>query len=189
MTELDKLRAGLEYDFTDAEIVALNLNAIRLCQKLNATDIIKIFERDEIIRELFGSVGKNPVVRPSFQCDIGKNIHVGDNFFADHNVTIQDSAEVHIGNNVTILPGVLIATLKSPMSPLRRRQHKATAFPVTIGNDVVIGANVTIFPGVTIGNNVVATVGSIVTKDVPDNSLIGGSPAKVLKTLVDDTEA
>ena len=189
MTELEKLRAGLEFSFTDPVIDALKQNAIRLCQKLNSTDVKERAAREEIVRELFGSVGKNPVVRPSFQCDFGKNIRAGDNFLVDNNVTIQDSGEVRIGNNVLISPNTVITTVQHPLSPKKRRQHLATAFPVTIGNDVWIGANVTIFPGVTVGNNVVITVGAVVTKDVPDNSLIGGSPAKVLKTLVDDTEA
>ncbi|MBR1804957.1 MAG: sugar O-acetyltransferase [Selenomonadaceae bacterium] len=189
MTELEKLRAGLEFDFTDPVIDALKFNALKLCQKLNATDITDISAREVIIRELFGSVGKKPVVCLGFNCNVGKNIRAGDNFLVDNNVTIQDSAEVRIGNNVLISPNTVITTVQHPLSAKKRRQHLATAFPVKIGNDVWIGANVTIVPGVKIGNNVVVAVGSIVTKDVPDNSLIGGSPAKVLKTLVDDTEA
>ena len=189
MTELEKLRAGLEYNFTDPEVDALKLNAIKLCQKLNAIDVTEISAREEIIRELFGSVGKNPVLRPGFNCDFMKNIYVGDNFLADYNVIFHGDGEIHIGDNVTIMPNSVIATVKIPMNPKNRRQHKTTATPVTIGNDVWIGANVLVMPGVTIGNNVVITVGAIVTKDVPDNSLIGGVPAKVLKTLIDDTEA
>ena len=189
MTELDKLRAGLEFSFTDPVIDALKQNALKLCQKLNSTDITDTSAREVIIRELFGSVGKNPVVCLGFNCNVGKNIRAGDNFHVDNNVTIQDSAEVHIGNNVMIAPHTLITTVNHPLSPAGRRKHLGIAKPVTIGNDVWIGANVTILPGVTIGNNVVIALGSTVTKDVPDNSLIGGSPAKVLKTLLDDTEA
>ena len=189
MTELEKLRAGLEFDFTDPVIDALKLNALKLCQKLNATDITDTSAREVIIRELFGSVGKKPVVCLGFNCNVGKNIRAGDNFLVDNNVTIQDSAEVHIGDNVLISPNTVITTVQHPLSPKKRRQHLATAFPVTIGNDVWIGANVTILPGVTIGNNVVIALGSTVTKDVPDNSLIGGSPAKLLKTLDDNTQA
>ena len=189
MTELEKLRAGLEFDFTDPVIDALKFNALKLCQKLNATDITDTSAREVIIRELFGSVGKKPVVCLGFSCNVGKNIRAGDNFLVDNNVTIQDSAEVCIGDNVLISPNTIITTVQHPLSAKKRRQHLATPFPVTIGNDVWIGANVTILPGVTIGNNVVIALGSTVTKDVPDNSLIGGSPAKVLKTLVDDTEA
>lgn len=189
MTELEKLRAGLEFDFTDPVIDALKLNALKLCQKLNAADVTDTSAREEIIRELFGSVGENPVVLPVFNCDNGKNIFVGDNFLANYNVTILDIREVKIGNNVMIAPHTLITTVNHPLSPAGRRKHLGIAKPVTIGNDVWIGANVTILPGVTVGNNVVIAAGAVVTKDVPDNSLIGGVPAKLLKTLVDDTEA
>ena len=189
MTELEKLRAGLEYDFTDEEVDSLKLNAVKLCQKLNAIDVTDYEAREKIIRELFGGVGENPVVLPVFNCDNGKNIFVGDNFLANYNVTILDIREVRIGNNVMIAPNTLITTVNHPLSPAGRRKHLGIATPVTIGNDVWIGANVTILPGVTIGNNVVIAAGAVVTKDVPDNSLIGGVPAKLIKTLVDDTEA
>ena len=189
MTELEKLRACLEYDLTSAEIIALKIQAITLCQKLNATYCTETTARREILRELFGSVGKNPVIYPGFNCDFLKNISVGDNFFVHNNVTILGGGKVTIGNNVEIMPYSFITTTKLSTSPKKRREHLALESPVTIGNDVWIGSRVTIFPGVTIGNNVLITLGTVVTQDVPDNSLVGGVPAKVLKTLVDDTEA
>jgi len=74
-----------------------------------------------------------------------------------------------------------------PLSPMGRRQHLASAQPVTIGNDVWIGGNVTILPGVTIGNNVVVAAGAVVTKDVPDNCVVAGIPARKIKDHADDT--
>ena len=121
---------------------------------------------------------------PVFNCDNGKNIHVGDNFFANYNVTILDTREVRIGNNVMIAPNSLITTVEHPLSPAKRRKNIGIASPVSIGDDVWIGANVTILSGVKIGNNVVIAAGAVVTKDVPDNSLVGGVPAKLIKTLV-----
>ncbi|MBR3745428.1 MAG: sugar O-acetyltransferase [Selenomonadaceae bacterium] len=188
MTELEKLRAGLEYIFTDPEVDALKLNAVKLCQKLNATDVTDYATREKIIRELFGSAGENPVVLPVFNCDNGKNIHVGDNFLANYNVTILDIREVKIGNHVMIAPHTLITTVGHPLSPAGRRKNLGIATPVSIGNDVWIGSNVTILPGVTIGNNVVIAAGAVVTKDVPDNSLFGGVPAKLIKTIANDVE-
>ncbi len=94
MTELEKLRAGLEYDFTAPEVDALKLNAVKLCQKLDAIDVTDYAAKEKVIRELFGSAGENPVVLPVFNCDNGKNIHVGDNFLANYNVTILDIREV-----------------------------------------------------------------------------------------------
>ena len=188
MTEVEKLRAGLEYDFYDPEVDALKLNAVKLCQKLNAIPVTDYADNEKALRELFGSAGKNPVVLPVFNCDNGKNIHVGDYFLANFNVTILDIMEVQIGDYVMIGPNTLITTVNHPLSPMGRRKHLGIGKPVKIGNDVWIGANVTILPGVTIGNNVVIAAGAVVTKDVADNSLVGVVPAKFIKNIPNDVE-
>ena len=88
--------------------------------------------------------------------------------------------------NVIIVPHTLIATVGHPLSPAKRRAHSAIAKPIRIGNDVWIGGNVTILPGLTIGNNVVIAAGAVVTKDVQDNSLVAGVPAKKVRDLEND---
>ena len=188
MTELEKLDAGLEYDFWDEEVDGRKLHALQGCQKLNAISVMDGEAREEAIRELFGTVGANPVVLPVFNCDNGKNIHVGENFLANYNVTILDIAPVHIGDYVMIAPNTLITTVNHPEKPMGRRKHLGIAKPVTIGNDVWIGANVTILPGVTIGNNVIVAAGAVVSKDVPDNVMVGGVPAKVIKQIENDVK-
>ena len=100
------------------------------------------------LTELFAAVGENSTVLPVFNCDNGKNIHVGKNFLANYNVTILDIAPVVIGDYVMIGPNTLITTVNHPISPMGRRKHLGIAKPVTIGNDVWIGGNVTILPGV-----------------------------------------
>lgn len=122
-------------------------------------------------------------IQPNFNCDYGKNIHVGEDFLTNYNVTILDIAPVHIGDYVMIGPNTLISTVGHPLSPKGRREKKANSLPVTIGNDVWIGGNCTILPGVTIGNNVVIAAGAVVTKDAPDNCVVAGVPAKVVKDL------
>lgn len=188
MTELEKLEAGLEYSFWDEEVNNRKLRAIAGCKKLNAIDTIDEETLGIAIKELFGSVGDNPFVAPVFNCDYGLNIHVGNNFLANYNVTILDIAPVNIGNDVMIGPNTLIATVGHPLSPKGRRNHLGIAKPVMIGNDVWIGGNVTILPGVTIGNNVVIAAGAVVTKSIPDNSLVGGVPAKVIREIENDVE-
>lgn len=188
MTELEKLDAGLEYDVNDPEVDARKLRAVLGCQKLEKIDVLHREERERAIRELFGSVGANPNVLPGFVCDCGSNIFVGDDFLANYNVTILDIREVRMGNNVWIGPNTLISTVNHPLTPSGRRRHLGIAKPVVIGDDVWIGGNATIVPGVTIGNNVVVAAGAVVTKDVPDNSLVGGVPARLIKKLVDDVE-
>lgn len=186
MTELEKMRAGLEFDFTDTEVDAQKLNAVKLCKILNDTDVSDYATKDKIIRQLFGSVGKRPVLLPTFVCDNGKNIHVGDNFLANYNVTILDIVEVRIGSHVMIGPNTLITTINHPLTPMGRRKNLGITKPVTIGNDVWIGGNVTILPGVTIGNNCIIAAGAVVTKDVKDNTLVGGVPAKFIRELEND---
>lgn len=186
ITEVEKLDAGLEYDFWDPDVDARKRHAVQSCQKLNSISVIDSKAREVAIRELFGSCGKNPTVLPVFNCDNGKNIHVGEQFLANYNVTILDIAPVHIGDYVMIAPNTLITTVGHPERPSGRREHLGIAKPVTIGDDVWIGANVTILPGVTVGNNVIIAAGAVVTKDIPDNVLAGGVPAKVIKKIEND---
>lgn len=186
MTELEKLDAGLEYDFWDSEVNARKLHAIEGCKRLNAVDPGDEKAQQQAINELFGSAGENACVLPVFNCDCGLNIHVGKNFLANYNVTILDIAPVNIGDYVMIGPNSMISTVNHPLSPSGRRKHLGIAKPVSIGNDVWIGGNVTILPGVNIGNNVVVAAGAVVTKDVPDNCLIGGVPAKIIKKIDED---
>ena len=165
MTEVEKLEAGLEYDFWDEGVNNRKLNAILGYEKLNSISVLDNEAREEAIRELFGSVGEDPTVLPVFNCDNGKNIHVGKQFLANYNVTILDIAPVHIGDYVMIAPNTLITTVNHPIRPSGRRAHLGIAKPVTIGNDVWIGSNVTILPGVTIGSNVIVAAGAVVTQD------------------------
>lgn len=187
MTELEKLDAGLEYDFWDEGVSGRKLRAIEMCSRLNAIPMTEEAARESLIRELFAEVGDDPSVGTGFNCDYGLNIRAGKNFLTNYNVTILDIMPVTIGDYVMIGPNTLISTVNHPLTPLGRRKHLGIGKPVTIGNDVWIGGNVTILPGVTIGNNVVIAAGAVVTKDVPDNTLVGGVPAKVIRDIEDDT--
>lgn len=85
-------------------------------------------------------------------------------------------------------PNTLIVLVNHPLSPMKRRNHIGIAKPIHIGDDVWIGGNCTILPGVTIGNNVVVARGAVVTKDIPDNCVVGGVPASVIKNIEDDVK-
>ena len=138
--------------------------------------------------ELFGKTEENVSICPGFMCDNGKNIRVGKNFLANYNVTILDIMPATIGDYVMIGPNTLISTVNHPITPLGRRKHLGIGKSVTIGDDVWIGGNVTILPGVNIGNNVVVAAGAVVTKDIPDNSLVVGVLAKVIREIENDVE-
>ena len=188
MTELEKLDAGLPYSFWDAEVNARKLRAIEKCGILNALPQSDEAAREPYIRDLFAEVGADPSIGTGFNCDYGLNIRVGDNFLTNYNVTILDIAPVRIGNDVMIGPNTIITTVGHPLSPKGRREHLGVCKPVTIGSDVWIGGNVTILPGVTIGSNVVVGAGAVVTRDVPDNVVVGGVPARVIRSIENDVE-
>ncbi|WP_283587850.1 sugar O-acetyltransferase [Limosilactobacillus viscerum] len=183
MSEIDKLAAGEWFNFGAPEIASRKLRAATLAQEFNAIPENEAERQEAMAREILGSAGKNLVVHSRFNFDNGKNIHVGDNFLANYNLTVLDVGEVHIGDNVWIGPNTDIYTVNHPLTAQGRRQHLARVQPVTIGNDVWICGKVTITPGVTIGNNIVIAAGAVVTHDIPDNSLAAGVPAKVIRQL------
>lgn len=185
-TELEKIKESLPYNFTDSEVATSKLNAVKKCQFLNSIDVLEVDLKQQAISELFGTTGENPTIFPVFNCDNGKNIHVGKQFLMNYNGTILDIERVEIGDYVMIGPNTLISTVNHPLSPNSRRQNLTLARPVKIGNDVWIGGNVTILPGVTIGNNVVIAAGAVVNKNVPDNCVVGGVPAKRIKKIDND---
>ena len=188
MTELEKLEAGLEYCYDDEEVSARKEKAIIECRKYNAIDDTNYEAQYAQLKTMLGSVGEKVWIAKTFNCDNGKKIFIGNNFTGNYNLTILEIREVYIGDNVMIGPGTLITTVGHPLSPMGRRKHLGIAKPVHIGNDVWIGGNVTILPGVTIGNNVVVAAGAVVTKDVPDNCVVGGVPARKIKDIENDTE-
>lgn len=145
----------------------------------------------EVLESVFRSIvqhsGRNIHVNQPFRCDYGCNIHIGNNFFANFNLTILDEASVTIGNNVFIGPNVSIYTACHPLEPQKRNTGAEWAESVTIGNSVWIGGDVTILPGVTIGDNSVVGAGSVVTKDVSPYTVVAGNPAKVIKHLNSST--
>ncbi len=183
MTELEKCMAGRTYRFDDPEMVARKTEAIRNCEAFNALDGTDYEAQYRQLQKMLGAVGERVWIAKTFNCDCGKNIFIGHDFTGNHNLTILDIHEVHIGDHVMIGPHTLITTVSHPLSAEERRAYHAWAKPVRIGNDVWIGGNVTILPGVTIGDNAVIGAGAVVTEDVPANSVVAGVPARIIKEL------
>ena len=183
MTELEKLDAGLPYHFLDAEVAARKEKAVINCKRFNDADPLDYDGQLAALDGLLGSHGKNLSMQQGFHCDYGKNIQVGDDFLTNYNVTILDVAPVHIGDYCMVGPNTLITTVGHPLDKEGRRERIGVCKPVFIGNDVWIGGNVTILPGVHIGSNVVVAAGAVVARDVPDNCVAAGVPAKKIKDL------
>lgn len=183
ITELNKLKNGQRYFLLDPEIGKIQTKSIELCQEINKLPISAYEEKEKLIKKLFGSCGKNVILKPGFLCDMGINIHVGDDLIANFNVTILDMATVNIGNNVWIGPNVGIYAISHPIEPQGRLDILGFAKPINICDNVWIGGNSTILMGVTIGKNAVIGAGSLVNHDIPENALAVGNPAKVIKYI------
>lgn len=140
-------------------------------------------ERRRHFRRLLGSVGETFVIHSPFRCDFGFNIHIGDNFIGNFNMSVLDEAPVTIGNNVFIGPNCCIATITHALLPSQRNEGIMSAHPVTIGHNVWIAVNVTILPGVTIGDGAVIGAGSVVTADIPAGYLAVGNPCRPLRPI------
>lgn len=138
-------------------------------------------ELKAMFRKIVADCGEKFHINQPFRCDYGCNIHIGNNFFANFNLTILDEAPVTIGNNVFIGPNVSIFTACHPIHPTERNTGIEWAEAVAIGNNVWIGGDATILPGVTIGDNSVIGAGSVVTKDVAPSTVVGGNPARFIK--------
>lgn len=114
------------------------------------------------------------------------NIEIGENFFANHNTVILDCAKVKFGNNVFVAPNCGFHTAGHPIDAERRNQGLEYAYPITVGDNVWIGAGVQVMPGVTIGSNVVIGGGSVVVKDIPSNVVAVGNPCRVVRPITDE---
>ncbi|MCD5322833.1 MULTISPECIES: sugar O-acetyltransferase [Pontibacillus] len=183
LSEKQKMLAGDLYDASDEELMKDRLNARELTRLFNQSTEVEPERRTSLLRALFGSTGENIYIEPTFRCDYGYNIYVGEDFYANFDCIILDVCPITIGKNCLLAPGVRILTATHPLDPIKRNAGLEYGMPVTIKDNVWVGANAIINPGVTIDHNVVIGSGAVVTKDVPDNVVIGGNPARVIKHL------
>ncbi|MGM0421076.1 MAG: maltose acetyltransferase domain-containing protein [Bacillota bacterium] len=182
-TEKEKMLAGQLYHADDPELVQDRLQARRLTRLYNQTREDELEKRKEIIQELLGKAGKNYFIEPTFRCDYGYNIQIGDNFYMNFDCIMLDVCEIKIGANCQIGPGVHIYTATHPLDAKERNSGAELGKPVTIGDNVWIGGGSIINPGVKIGDNVVIASGSIITKNIKTNLVVGGNPAQTIKKL------
>ena len=186
MNEWEKARKGYLYDANnDPAIMEMHLTALNRCFELNNLSPLQKQERERRIREIVGEIGEGFDILSPFFCDFGENIHIGRNFYANHNLSILDGGRVTIGDSVFIAPNVVLTTAGHAIDPEQRDRGLEIALPITIGSHVWLGANVTVLPGVTIGDNVVIGAGSVVTKDIPDNVIAVGNPCRVLRAITE----
>lgn len=183
-SEKEKCRKGLLYDANnDPELLAERARCKTICHDYNQLPPARTEEREAIIRELFGKTGKRFLIEQPFYCDYGYNIQIGEDFYANMNCVILDEALVSFGDHVFIAPNCGFYTAGHPLNVEQRNRGLEYARPITIGNNVWIGAQVCVLPDVTIGDNCVIGAGSVVTRSIPANSLAVGNPCRVIKSL------
>jgi maltose O-acetyltransferase len=181
-TEKENMLSGENYFSNDKELTLDRNRVKKMLHKLNVVEYLMNGNARAILRELFPNAHKRIYIEPPFHCDYGYNIHLGEKVYFNVNCVVLDAAKVTIGSNVFIGPGVHIYTATHPTNAVER-QTVEFAKPVSIGNDCWIGGNTVICPGVTIGDGCTIGAGSVVTKDIPENSLAVGNPARVIKKL------
>lgn len=184
MTEKEKCAAGMLYDANyDEELQKERELCKDVCFEYNNTKPSQLHTKKELLKNLFGKTNGDFTIQAPFWCDYGYNIELGQNFYANHNLMILDGAKVTFGDNVFIAPDCGFHTAGHPIDAPRRNQGLEYAYPITVGDNVWIGAGVQVLPGVTIGSNVVIGAGSVVTKDIPDNVVAVGNPCRVLREI------
>lgn len=188
LTEKERMIAGFPYDAADSELRAEKLKAKNLIKKYNELDVGNEKGRQEILVELLSPLcqGKKITIKTPFHIDYGYNLTAGDELYVNVGCVFLDAAPITFGNDCLVGPGVHIYTATHPIEAKYRRNTEEKyylASAVKIGNDVWIGGKAVICPGVTVGNNVVVAAGAVVVKDVPSNVIVGGNPAKIIRSL------
>ncbi len=192
MREEEKIQAGVLFSPADPELAKIKRRTHDLNTQYNATMEGETEKRTDLIRRIVGSIGERFFLQGPIFFHYGTHTSIGDDFFANFHLTIQDDAFVRIGDRCNFGPNVTIVTPCHPMLPGERRAlldaegrecRLCYAKPVVIGSDCWLGANVVVCPGVTIGDGCVIGAGSVVTRDVPPMSFAGGNPCRVIRTL------
>lgn len=178
-TEKEKMLAGELYFAGDPVLKQEYRRAQRLCHLFNKMSSETPGDRSARLLELFGALGENGTIMPSFNCDYGYNIKAGRNLFVNYNSVFLDCNTITIGDDVQMGPAVQIYTATHPVDATERLKGLESALPVVIGNNVWIGGGSIILPGVTIGDGAVVGAGSVVTRDVPAAAVVVGNPARV----------
>lgn len=184
MTEFEKMRNGQLADYTDPEIQNSFRKARRLCGLLQTRSIYDSDYRT-LVEELIPGFPASSTLCPPVQCDHGNGLHIGENVFINFNCTFLDGGYIRIGNRTLIGPDCHFYTPQHPLDYLERREPKEYEHAITIGEDCWLGGNVTVCPGVTIGDRCIIAAGSVVTRNIPSDSLAAGNPATVKRRLND----
>ncbi|MBQ6901317.1 MAG: sugar O-acetyltransferase [Firmicutes bacterium] len=192
MTEEEKIFAGKMFDPRKKELKDIKHKAHEACRRYNQMDEYDP-DRLPIMKEILGSVGNTYYFQGPVQFNYGSHTFIGENFFANFNLTVMDDARVYIGDNVAIGPNVSLMATNHPLLPQERmgmdEEGRTTmaeyAEDIHIGDNVWIACNTVVIGGVTIGKNCVIGAGSVVTKDIPEGYLAYGNPCRPVRPITE----
>lgn len=180
----ERMEAGLIYDPADPLLAGDQSDALELLYDYNATRPSQAGERSRLLQRMFASAGTGCSIEPPLHANWGgRNVHLGNDVYANFNLTLVDDGPIHIGDNVMFGPNVVVTTAGHPVLPELRLRAAQFNLPVRIGDNVWIGSGVQIMPGVSIGDNTVIGAGSTVTRDLPADVVALGTPCRVVREI------
>lgn len=186
MTEKERMDAGLLYLPGDEEIMKEQTLCLEKLHDYNSTRPLEGEKRQELLKQMFGSIGEGCYIEPPFYANWGgKHVFFGNNVYANFSLTLVDDSNIFVGDGTMFGPNVTVATAGHPIGPELRAQGYQYNADVHIGKNVWIGAGAVILPGVSVGDNSVIGGGSVVTKDIPPNVVAVGNPCRVLREICD----
>ncbi|SIN83614.1 maltose O-acetyltransferase [Carnobacterium alterfunditum] len=183
MSERERMLAGRLYLAQGEELKAIRKKGQQLVRLFNATTEEEKPYRTQLLMEIFGKVAGEIYIEPTLRLDYGQNITIGKHFYANFDCIMIDIAAITIGDNVMFGPRVCLYTAGHPIDVTVRNSGLEFGMPITIGNNVWVGGSALVNPGVTIGDNAVIGSGSVVTKDIPANTIAAGNPCRVIREI------
>lgn len=181
-----RMISGKMYNDQTEELIEARKETVFLTDEYNRTYGQPQEAREAVLKRLLGEMGENVFFEPSFRCEFGFHIKIGNNFYANFDCVMLDGGGIEIGDNVLFGPRVGIYTTRHAFDPEERAAGACFAKPVTIGSNVWIGGGVHIDQGVTIGDNAIIGAGSVITRDVPANVVAAGVPCRVIRELTEE---
>ena len=186
MEQRDNMHNGKLYDPNDDSVMEEQMVCLDRLYDFNQTRPSEMDKRNAIMKEMMGDVGKDCYIEPPFHANWGgKHVHFGDGVYANFGLTCVDDTHIYVGIHTLFGPNVVLATAGHPMMPELRKHGIQYNMPIHIGENCWLGAGVIVVPGVTIGDNVVIGASSVVTKDIPSNSVAMGTPCRVVRQIND----
>ena len=182
---LSRISQGLIYNETESSFQN-HRRRTDLIFEYNHTPPSQEEHRKALLAKILGSVGERIVMLPPFHAGFGSNVHIGDDFFGNVNLTFVDDVEIRIGHGVMIAPSVTLTTTGHPVHAARRNDFARFSEPIMIEDKVWIGSNVVVLPGVRIGHGSVIGAGSVVSRDIPPMVVAVGVPCRVLRPVTDE---